>query len=203
MKPDKKRRKELRRLAEHAAAHKEYRSLLITDNLAVNSLSEILSKGLNANGVDANVSFDPSPGPTWRVANPGDSVQHVELALVELTHAEVEQISAFEMLTEHPPRIAEGMSVLELKCKVALSPVHDLLFTAVLKVLGPRLNGLLVHFESRVLMDDWVSWSLDYMGPKITDVRRVYDENCPNFADVLKANAQLVFKKPWWKLWER
>jgi hypothetical protein len=91
-----------------------------------------------------------------------------------------------------------GLSAAVLSSQAQLSEVNDLLLSATIRVFGRLFHGYFANAEA--ILDDWLSWSQDYIWPTMAEVSRVYDAESPDFGAVLRSNPDLVFKKPWWKL---
>ncbi|PHS10652.1 MAG: hypothetical protein COA78_10850 [Blastopirellula sp.] len=195
-------KKELRRKAEDDAVNKVYRSFVVPVSMDPMGFAEILKKGLRGNGIDPSIVLTEGTTSSWIVSNPDDNDQFIRVSITSLSASDADEISEFDMIVEGQVNIAPCITVIEIKGQLAKSPVHDLLFTSIIKTLGPRTRGLLVQMDGMSVIDDWLAWSLDYMGPSVSDVIRVYDDDCPDFAAVLNDNPGLKYIRPWWKLWK-
>ncbi len=78
-----------------------------------------------------------------------------------------------------------------------LHPANDFLVLTLLRCLGRIAQGTLADYGRGFLMDDWLSWSLDYMETDMFKVRRVYDENAPDATDLLAEIPSLRRRRLW------
>jgi hypothetical protein len=111
-----------------------------------------------------------------------------------------------EWLMEDRAQLTEGMPICLFKGKMHLDPAVDFLGMTVKRVLGRLAGGVFV--DESVVMDDWLSWSLDYMDPDMFKITRIYDTDCPDFTQLIERFPKLRCqrdgrpnKKSWWRFW--
>ena len=163
------------------------------DNLVSKLISEFQKIKLNP-----LVSCIDESKHEYVVAQRANSEHYVHIAIRQADHELISLLEPLEQLTDTDLDSLHGFGVAILTSQARLSEVNDLLLTATLRVFGRLFQG---HYaNSHSIMDDWLAWSLDYSGPTMAEVTRLYDDECPDFKSVLKAHQDLVYKKPWWKL---
>jgi hypothetical protein len=77
--------------------------------------------------------------------------------------------------------IALGTPCIGVSGQVHLHEVNLFVLMTALRVLGRTTRATLVDLGRGVIMDDWLSWSLDYMEQDMFKVRRVDDPGSPDF----------------------
>ncbi|MHC4982971.1 MAG: hypothetical protein ACYTF6_07365 [Planctomycetota bacterium] len=113
-----------------------------------------------------------------------------------------------EWLVEDRSKVAVGTPLIGFGGKMNLDLAVDFLGMTLRRVLGRLAGG--VWIDPGVVMDDWVSWSLDYMDPDMFKITRLGDDPPPDFTTLIKRFPQLRWSgrtasggKPWWRFWRK
>ena len=83
-------------------------------------------------------------------------------------------LNDYEWLVQDRSAIAVGMPVIAYRAKIALDPVIQLVAETVKRVLGRLAGGTWASSDLRTVMDDWLSWSCDYLGPDMVAVNKEF-----------------------------
>lgn len=169
---------------------------VISDLLTAEDLESKLLKEFRAIKLNPLVSRVAGEGDEFVVSQRTDGKKHVRIAVRRVDEELIGLLSQREKLMDADVRSLYGFGVAVLSSQVRLSEVNDLLLSATVRVFGRLFHGYFVN--AGAVMDDWLSWSLDYMGPSMAEVSRVYDAESPDFGAVLRSNPDLVYKKRWW-----
>jgi hypothetical protein len=87
----------------------------------------------------------------------------------------------FECFVRDRSKIALGLPVITFRGKINQDQAIDFLYMTMIRVLGRLTHGVLINGANRMMGDDWLTWSLDYMNPDMFNVTRVYQVPPPNF----------------------
>jgi hypothetical protein len=77
----------------------------------------------------------------------------------------------YEWLVREPGIVRVGMPVIAYRGKVRQDTAIQLVAEATKRALGPLVGGVWASSDDRVLMDDWLAWSGDYLDPDIFNYR--------------------------------
>lgn len=171
---------------------------VISDSLIPDDLDSKLLSEFRAIKLDPAVSQIEGSQHEFLVSQRTNPENTVHIAVRRVDQELIDLLSQREKLMDGDVHSLHGFGAAVLSSQTQLSEVNDLLLSATVRVLGRLFHGYLANAEA--IMDDWLSWSLDYMGPTMAEVSRVYDAESPNFEAVLRSNPDLVYNKPWWKL---
>ncbi|MGJ8656269.1 MAG: hypothetical protein ACSHX6_07450 [Akkermansiaceae bacterium] len=171
---------------------------VISDSLTPDKLDSRLLNEYRAIKLDPAVSQVEGAQHEFLVSQRTNAENHVHIAVRRVDEDLIDLLLQREKLMDADVRDLHGLGVAVLSSQAQLSEVNDLLLSATVRVFGRLFHG---HFANAdAVMDDWLSWSLDYMGPTMAEVSRVYDAESPNFETVLRNNPDLIYKKPWWRV---
>lgn len=191
-------KKHLRRQAEDAAKAVVFRSFILSDHNDTLCWPKDLLRAINRNGVQVHCAAVADTPGAYRLSHPSNHAESVQAKMLRLSMSDIEALDDYDMLVDQSFSVREGETIIELSACIRQSPVIDLIWTTIIKALGPLTKGVLVHCNNQVVMGDWLAWSLDYMGDSIAAVSRVYNDDCPDFGALLREHPTLVYKRRWW-----
>lgn len=178
-------RKRLRQKHEDEVREQVFPSVVISDLATVERLPpERIVDEAAALGV--NLEADRETDVHWAIRPPSGPTQvFCELMYGVVTADLAADFMRLEDLREVQGPIPLGSACISLSAKTNLHPANDFLVLTLLRCLGRLTQGTLADSGRGFLMDDWVSWSLDYMDTDMFQVRRVYDESAQDPTDLL------------------
>jgi hypothetical protein len=171
---------------------------IISDALVPKDLESKLLNEFRAIKFDPDVSRIAGTQGEIVVSQRSNAENKVYIMIRSVDEELIELLSKREKLMDADVSSLHGLSAAVLSSQAQLSEVNDLLLSATIRVFGRLFHGYFANAEA--ILDDWLSWSQDYIWPTMAEVSRVYDAESPDFGAVLRSNPDLVFKKPWWKL---
>jgi hypothetical protein len=131
--------------------------------------------------------WEPVGDSRFRFLPPGcDQSLGCEVIYASVTEEMAAELGHLEDLRDEPSEIPVGAPCVELWSQINIHPVNNLIVMTLLRVLGRVTKGTLIDPGRNFIMDDWLSWSLDYMDKDMFKVQRVYDQEAGNPADLLR-----------------
>ncbi len=153
-------------------------------------------------GVDPSLTRDSTDKGLYIVHQPSNREHQVSIKLGEMDDDLMQDIPSLEILMVSPIESIRGKPLAAISSQVNLSPVNDLLYMATIRAMGPISKGVMINANGETVMDDWLSWSFDYMGKTMADVQQASNNGSPDYRVVLQENPDLVYRKTWWKFWK-
>ena len=117
-------------------------------------------------------------GSQVRLSVPGEPELAVAIEYGNTTDDILLEAEQFDWLAA--PDGLPGTPRITVTARVDADPAIDFLHQTMLRVLGRLAQGVLISGPQQYVGDDWVSWSLDYMGDTMFEVTRLYDSASPD-----------------------
>lgn len=191
-------KRKLKKGYKDALKHQVVDVCVISESLTPDDLDSRLLREFRAIKLDPVVAKLEGAKHEFLVSQRTNPENRVHIAVRRVDDELIDLLSQREKLMDADVHSLQGLGAAVLSSQAQLSEVNDLLLSATVRVFGRLFHGYFANADA--IMDDWLSWSLDYMGPTMAEVSRVYDAESPNFEIVLRNNPDLIYQKPWWKL---
>lgn len=187
-------RKRMRKGAEERIRNLEFRCWVVSPKAKpeIVSAEALLDE---AKKVGVNLVHRPVRQDAFAVGVPGGPDQfQVLLEYTTVDERLLAGIEDFEWLTETKEDVAMGLPAILFRGQYNLDPAIDFLGMAVKRVLGRLAGGILISAGNRVVLGDWLSWSLDYLDPDTFKITRLYDNPPPDFQHLADRFPQLRWR---------
>ena len=189
-------KKALKKRYQENIKHQETSCLIISNKITVDMIQKDLIPEINKIGINCALSQGNLPN-QFILSHPKDSSIIVTIEINKISDEIIDILESYEHCLEKPLSLLNGVPYIKLSGQTLLSPVIDLLYMTAIRALGRLSKG--INACNEFINEDWLAWSLDYMGDKMSDVNRVYDEECPNFEEIINNDPSLSYSKKWWK----
>jgi hypothetical protein len=145
-----------------------------------------------------NLVWRPT-GPADFVVAPPSAPSHIccNLSYGGFSQELSADLQHLEDLRGHPASIPLGARCIELSGQINLHPANQFIYLTMLRVLGKRTQGTLIDLSRGFIMDDWLSWSLDYMEQDMFLVKQVYDPEPYDFRELVREFPSLRKRRFW------